>query len=205
MGYVSWRKRGVLTLVGCLPAVWLVACEPKPTVEPPTLEAPAPPPPPSGSFLAQLAPDQTAQLNQLGVEVVVPGVVPPGFRVAATAMDDAGYTIAYRNDQSRCFGVEFSRNPADSPAMAQAIPVSPPLFSEGDYALNFELPADSPRGLASDWLLGSQGAYRLVGSPSLNAFEGLSDCQNVDPEMAVEIIESFTIISPDIVGDGESP
>ncbi|MBD0336652.1 MAG: hypothetical protein ICV62_14280, partial [Cyanobacteria bacterium Co-bin13] len=40
-----------------------------------------PPPPPQGAFLAQLTPEQTAQLNALGVEVVAPGLVPPTFSV----------------------------------------------------------------------------------------------------------------------------
>ncbi|PSN17911.1 hypothetical protein C7271_15290, partial [filamentous cyanobacterium CCP5] len=161
--------------------------------------------PPSGAFLAQLAPDQMMQLQQLGVEVVVPGVVPPGFGVARVAMDDGEYAIVYRDDQNRCFGVQFSKDPVDSPAANQQQPVSSPLFPGADYGLNYDPPEDNPSRLFSDWLPGSQGAYRLLGAPDINALQGLSACRNVDLETAIPILESFTTVSPEIMGDGDPP
>lgn len=198
---------GRFTFVGLLAICFLSACDPRPeaTTAPPTLDGPpAPPPPPSGAFLAQLDPDQTAQLNQLGVDVVVPGVVPPGFRVAAIELgpENASYLIAYQNDQNRCFAIEFTAAEATAPPPTQErLPVDPPLF-EGGYGLNFQPPASAPERLYSDWLPGAQGAYRLVGISEISAKTNLSQCQNIDPEVAVDILESLTVISSEVVGDG---
>ncbi|PSN12529.1 hypothetical protein C7293_19715, partial [filamentous cyanobacterium CCT1] len=53
------------------------------------LDAPAvsPPPPPEGAFLGQMSPTQTSQLTSLGVDVIVPGQVPPSFSVVEMRVD----------------------------------------------------------------------------------------------------------------------
>lgn len=195
-----------LFLLG-LAALCLVACNPQPQSAPEPLSAPGPPPPPSGAFLAQLAPDQVAQLNQLPIDIVVPGFIPSDFAVATIQTGPANspqYVIAYRNRQDSCFAIEFSSNPDTLPAAQQSLPVSPPLFTANTYSLHYspESPAANP--LFSDWMQGSSGFYRLIGSPYINSLPGLSDCKNIPPETAVQVIESLTVINPESIGEGKA-
>lgn len=217
--------RGILLVItiGSL-GLGLVACgdssPPDNTVSTALEAAPPalPPPPPPGAFLAQLSPAQTNQLRQLGVDVVVPGAVPPEFSVAelniASAADRApAYAIVYRNRASQCFAIEFTAGSVpDSPATDSRRPINPPLFVAADYGLNYgaykrpELKAQFPKGaFFSDWLRGGAGAYRLVGASIINqTYETLSGCDDIPLDQAVAIVESLTVLSPDQVGDGES-
>lgn len=186
--------------------------------------SPGPPPPPEGAFLAQLPPERTSQLANLGVDVVVPGAVPPAFTVAdirtEQAATDSGnptngssYIVVYQDANNRCFGVEFASDGiGDPPATENRLPIQPPLFGDQAYGLNYGPFADAAMqtqfpgsNLYTDWLMGPSGAYRLVGASYIGSlFPSFAGCQDIAPEEAVSIVESFTVLSPDGVGDGEA-
>ena len=217
------RLIGVVCL-GLIPLV-VGACRATEVATPPAPTEPgAPPPPPSGAFLAQLSPEQTAELAELGVDVVVPGVVPPEFSAVeirtqagegAPSDDGPYYAVIYQDGSSnRCFAVEFAATGVgDMPATENRLPLQLPLFPEAEYGLNYgpfaaaDLAAQFPESnLHTDWLSGRQGAYRLVGATYINqTFESLSGCQDVSPNLAVSLAESLTVIAPEVVGDGEMP
>lgn len=182
----------------------------------------APPPPPEGSFLGQLPPEQTSQLASLAVEVVAPGAVPPSFSVvdirteqpvAEEAGPDAGtsYLIVYQDPANRCFAVEFaSAGFMPPPATESRLPIQPPMFSDEDYSLNYGpftdqgMRAQFPgSNFFTDWLIGSAGAYRLVGAAYIGGlFPNLAGCEDIAPGEAVNIVESFTVLTPEEYGDG---
>lgn len=183
---------------------------------------PAPPPPPQGAFLAQLSPEQTAQLNAFGVEVVVPGVVPPAFSVAdirgkaasGTGLDQgAAYFILYRDSSNRCFAIEYAASGiGDLPATEQRLPIQPPLFIGTDYGLNYGVYTDKalrsqfPQPeLYTDWLMRPSGAYRLIGANYINTtFAAQPPCQDLSPTEAKQVVESLTVLAPEVIGDGEA-
>lgn len=220
-------KTVTLMLILGLMATGIGACgESRSLLSPPAVDSLAavgtspntPPPPPVGSFLGQLSPAQTQQLLNLGVDVVVPGAVPPEFSVAQLAIqpDRSGtpaYTILYRNRASQCFAIEFmSTSGVASLTAEHRIPIHPPLFGAGNYGLNYGHIQDRPvktqmpdSALFTDWLLGRSGAYRLVGASYISQnFPAMSGCQDVAPEQAVALVESLTVLAPDIMGDGEA-
>ena len=185
--------------------------------DPPAL--PGPPPPPEGAFLAQLPPEQTSQLISLGVDVVVPGAVPPGFSVADIRTQQAAengtggssYIIVYQDSAERCFAIEFAADGiGDPPATENRLPIQAPLFNDPGYGLNYGPFQDASMreqfpdsNLYSDWLLGPAGAYRLVGAAYIKSlFPALANCQDIAPQEAVSIVESLTVLSPEEVGDG---
>ena len=181
-----------------------------------------PPPPPKGAFLGQLAPEQTSQLTSLAVDVVAPGAVSPGFSVidirteqpvAGGGSPDAGtsYLIVYQDPANRCFAVEFaSEGFMPPPPTENRLPIQPPLFSDGDYSLNYgpftedEMRSQFPgNNFFTDWLVGPAGAYRLVGASYIGGlFPPLAGCADISPEEAVTIVESFTVLTPADYDDG---
>lgn len=185
-----------------------------------------PPPPPEGAFLAQMSPTQTSQLTSLGIEVVVPGQVPPSFAIAEMRVDSSdtgpGYLVVYQNNapegaasgqRSQCFAVEFAAEGiGDSPATEGRIPIQPPLFGDQGYGLNYgpytdpNLRAQFPdSNLFTDWMLGLSGAYRLVGASYIgDLFESLQTCEDVSPEEAVALAESFTVLTAEPMADPPS-
>ncbi|MBD2260754.1 hypothetical protein [Pseudanabaena sp. FACHB-2040] len=182
-----------------------------------------PPPPPQGAFLAQLTPEQTSQLNALGVQVVAPGQVPPTFSVvdirgrsvAGNELDEgAAYAIVYRDGANRCFAIEFAASRiGDVPVTENRLPIDPPLFADQSYGLNYGLYEDGelrsqfpdPQ-LYTDWLVATSGAYRLIGASYINStFPDQPPCQDISPEEAVQIVESLTVLAPEETGDGEAP
>lgn len=195
------------------------ACDSPPPPSPPSvpLDAPlaeGPPPPPEGAFLAQMSPTQTSQLASLGVEVVVPGQVPPSFAIAEMRVDSSetgpGYLVVYQNDRSQCFAVEFAAEGiGDSPATESRIPIQPPLFGDQGYGLNYgpfvdaDVRAELPDfNLFTDWMVGTSGAYRLVGASYIgDLFESLQTCEDISPEEAVALAESFTVLTDEPMGD----
>ncbi|NJL47052.1 MAG: hypothetical protein HC929_05505 [Leptolyngbyaceae cyanobacterium SM2_5_2] len=178
---------------------------------------PAPPPPPEGAFLAQLSPQQVSQLNSLGIDVVVPGVVPSSFTVAEMRIDQGetgpGYLIVYRDAAAQCFAVEFAAEGIGDPSATQnRLPVQPPLFGGQSYHLNYgeftepTMQAQFPgSNLYTDWLRGPSGAYRLIGAAYIKElFPTLASCTDIPPEMAVSLVESFTVLTSEPMGDGEN-
>ncbi len=172
----------------------------------------APPPPPPGAFLAQLSPDQVAQLTSLGIDVVVPGTVPPAFQVADLRITqgdtDLSYLIVYQNAENQCFAVEFADSgTSPPPATESRLPIKPPLFTQENggpsYSLNYGKYSDPAwqakfpdSNLYTDWLAGPSGYYRLTGAADIKAlFATFDHCKDVDPKTAVDLVESFTLIT----------
>ncbi|NJN21823.1 MAG: hypothetical protein HC812_12385 [Leptolyngbya sp. RL_3_1] len=161
-----------------------------------------------------------AQLKTLGVPVVIPTAIPDGFvvtdiAVAAGGDREQGYSILYRHPDNRCFLVEYTAGGVGgTPATEYRLPLNLPLFPEVDYGLNYgaftdpDLRSQFPEPeLMSDWLEYSGGFYRLAGAAYIN--DQLNDqqspeppCQDLAPEEAVTIIESFTEVKDEVVGDG---
>lgn len=179
-----------------------------------------PPPPPEGAFLGQMSPTQTGQLTSLGVEVIVPGQVPPSFSIVEMRVDQSeagpGYLVVYQNDRSQCFAVEFATADVDNPPATESrIPIQPPLFGDRGYGLNYGpftdpgLRAEFPQSnLFTDWLMGRSGAYRLVGATYIgDLFEPLQNCADIAPEEAVTLAESLTVLTGGPMGEpvGDSP
>ncbi|PZV08737.1 MAG: hypothetical protein DCF32_04010 [Leptolyngbya sp.] len=203
------------------------ACDrPSPTATSAPLDTPViegPPPPPEGAFLAQMSPTQTSQLTSLGVEVVVPGQVPPTFAIAEIRVDSSdsgpGYLVVYQSNapegaasgqRSQCFAVEFAaEGVGDPPATENRVPIQPPLFGDQGYGLNYgpfvdaDVRAELPdSNLFTDWMVGTSGAYRLVGASYIgDLFESLQTCEDVSPEEAVTLAESFTVLTAEPMGD----
>ncbi|MGG6238301.1 hypothetical protein ACQ4N7_06635 [Nodosilinea sp. AN01ver1] len=190
------------------------------TSAPLNASADGPPPPPDGAFLAQMSPTQTSQLSSLGVDVVVPGQVPPSFSIVEMRVDQSeagpGYLVVYQSDSGQCFAVEFAATGVgDMPATESRLPIQPPLFGDRGYGLNYgpftdaQLSAEFPESnLFTDWLMGSSGAYRLIGATYIgDLFEDLQDCEDVAPEEAVALAESLTVLTGDPMGEpvGDSP
>ena len=188
--------------------------EPAASVLPPPGED-GPPPPPSSAFIALLTPAQTTELRALGSPLVVPTDIPAGFLVerAEVIQEEraAGYQILYRDGSDRCFAVEHTTTGIGStPETEYRIPIQPPLVGEAGYGLNYgsyvatDLQAQFPEPtLMSDWLPKENGYYRLAGANYINARLAPSrPCQDITPEEAVQIIESFALLTDEITGDG---
>ncbi len=238
MGQTAMDQNALLAIGGRMVIVLLlpmmtVACdgqnatdtpsstEPLVTASPENSAPPGPPPPPDGAFLAQLPPEQTSQLTSLGVDVLAPGAVPPGFSVAEIRTEQGvgqesgggSYIIVYQDPTNRCFGVEFAADGiGDPPATENRLPIDSPLFDDPSYGLNYGPFQDdsmkaqfSGSNLYSDWLMGPSGAYRLVGAAYISSlFPSLAGCEDVAPQEAVSIVESFTVLTPGEIGDGEA-
>ena len=209
------------TTIGSLLLIGLsIGCDrPDPTTAPlDTNAAPpapeVPPPPPDGAFLGQLPPEQTAQLQSLGIDVVIPGEVPPIFSVVEVRLDQAdgglGYFIVYQSQDNQCFAVEFAADGIGSPpATVNRRPIQPPLFADQNYGLNYgpfedgELRSQFPDdNLYTDWLIGLSGAYRLIGASYITElFPPMQGCQDLSPDEAVALVESFTVLTVDPTGD----
>jgi len=204
----------LLTLIGCGGSSSEVPATDTAEVVPPPEETP--PPPPSSAFLALLTPDQTARIRALGVPLVVPTTIPSGFIVdqVDTTADTrfTTYHILYRDGGDRCFLVEFTTAGVGSlPATEYRLPINPPLVNDGeDYGLNYGRYSDATLStefpepeLTSDWLPLAEGVFRLAGAAYINdTLTPSPPCQDIAPEEAVAIIESFAEVSDEIVGDG---
>jgi hypothetical protein len=167
--------------------------------------------------LGQIPPDQTSQLTGLGVEVVVPGQVPPSFSIAelrSSSDPSPSYLVVYQNAVNQCFAVEFAAEGIDTPPATESrIPIQPPLFGDRGYSLNYGpfaeagLQAKYPgSNLFTDWMTGPSGAYRLIGATYIGGlFEALRGCQDISPDEAVALAESLTVLTGDPMGDTPLP
>lgn len=183
--------------------------------EPTALDGP--PPPPSSAYIALLTPEQTAEIKTLGIPLVVPTTIPAGFSVEQVTVNQnerfSEYQILYRDNRDRCFVMEYGSGGFGGPATEYRVPVNPPLFSDGEkYGLNYgsyNYNSDSPdqsteSELHSDWLvLENVGGYRLAGATYINSrLTPDLPCQDITVEEAVQLVESFALITDEIVGDG---
>jgi hypothetical protein len=161
-----------------------------------------------------MPPAQTSQLTSLGIEVVVPGQVPPSFSIVEMRVSQGepspSYLVVYQNATNQCFAVEFAAEGMDAPpATENRIPIQPPLFGDQGYSLNYgpfaaaDIKAQFPdSNLFTDWMFGPSGAYRLIGATYIgNLFEARRGCKDISPEEAVALAESMTVLTADPMGE----
>ncbi len=218
MGWKFWRG----AFVAGLGAIALNACQtshtPEAPVPPPPPDATvlqAPPPPPPSAFLALLTPEQTAAIRTLGVPLVVPTSIPAGFQVESvvTKTDGRfpGYTVLYRDGGDRCFVVEQTSGGVGSvPATEFRLPINSPLLAgAAEFGLNYGPYAEPAMRqqfpepvLISDWLPIEDHFYRLAGADYINTvLTPPRACVDVTPEEALQLVESFAVVTDDITGD----
>lgn len=172
----------------------------------------APPPPPPNSYLAQLPPEATNQLVDLGINIVIPIYLPPNTALAnyGVGEKEAGvgggpyYWLVYRDDQNRCFAIEYTSGGIGGISLENQEPLDNALFDD-DYSLYHgkfpngdegELPESD---LFTDWLEGEDGFYRLVGAGLVNAQDyGQGDCSNIPVKEAIAVAESLSYLPTDI-------
>ncbi|MGF1459592.1 MAG: hypothetical protein ACFBSG_11255 [Leptolyngbyaceae cyanobacterium] len=229
---------GLKGLAAGLCLLLLGACEPQPPSQAEETAAPAPvssdstvstpaapsapPPPPSSAFLALLPPEQTAQIRDLELPLVLPTAIPAGFAVeqVEAARDERfeGYQILYRDDRDRCFLIEYTtEGVGDMPQTANRHPLSSPVLSiqpeaTGSYGLNYGPYVDPALRdqfpetlLVTDWLPVAGGVVRFAGAALIETMlSPNSPCQNVTVEEAIAIIDSIAVIDAQISGD-DSP
>lgn len=171
-----------------------------------------PPPPPTNSYLAQLPPEATNQLVALGINIVIPTYLPPNMTLAnyGVGEKEAGvgggpyYWLVYRDDQNRCFSIEYTSGGIGGISLENQEPLNNALFDD-DYSLYHgkfpngdvgELPESD---LFTDWLEGEDGFYRLVGAGLVNAQDyGQGDCSNISVKEAIAVAESLSYLPTDI-------
>lgn len=114
------------------------------------------------------------------------------------------YWLVYRDDQNRCFAIEYTASNIEHISLENQEPLTSALFGDG-YSLhhgkfpnggNAEL---SKSDLFTDWLAGDDGFYRLIGAGLINAQDyGQGDCTNITVKEAIAITESFSYLPTDI-------
>ena len=224
------HKRHLSGIIGGLLCIPLVSCRATPTA-PPASDIPAPsaapspngspnginpgnapPPPPPNSYLAQLPPEATNLLVSLNIAIAIPTYLPPAMTLANYGAGDAAegvgggayYWLVYRDNNDRCFAIEYAANGIETMSLENQDPLNSGLFGEG-YTLyhgNFpnggdgELPESD---LFTDWFDGEDGFYRLVGAGLINGQDyGQGDCSNITIKEAIAVAESLSYLPTDI-------
>lgn len=168
-----------------------------------------PPPPPENSYLAQLSPDATNQLISLAIDIAIPTYLPPAMTLAnygtgETAAGSSYYWLVYRDDQNRCFAIEYSSRGGEDMSLENQEPLEHFLFGDGYHLYHGKFPngevGELPTSdLFTDWLEGTHGFYRLVGAGLVNAQDyGQHDCVNITVKEAISIAESLSYLPTDI-------
>ena len=225
-----WNTLRKCWLVGGAILLMLASCRATPPTEsPPTdstaADAPsspssntesfpdnAPPPPPPNSYLAQLPPETTNQLIALNINIAIPTYLPQAMSLANYGAGETPegvgggpyYWLVYRDDQNRCFAIEYASGGIGGISLENQEPLNSALFGDG-YSLyhgkfpnggDGELPESD---LFTDWLEGDDGFYRLVGSGLVNAQDyGQGDCSNITVKEAIAVVESLSYLPTDI-------
>ena len=170
---------------------------------------------------AQLNKTQTQDLKSLGITVFVPNYIPAGFRVAKIDIKPCPsgsqrsakgvcrfgpqYGIVYRNSSNVCFAIEATGGGVGGPpGLTNQIAVNvgslgKSILYYGQYEMP-EMRQRSPQSLLYMEWAGQGPFYRLVGAAlARQSYYGegqnqrVSECRNeIDPQEAVKIIESFT-------------
>ena len=209
---LSWLT--TLALAGCQTTTTT-------TAPPPTAESPAPtesfqpggdliapPPPPENSYLAQLPPEVTNQLTTIGVDILVPTYLPANTKLVNHSVGETAgepyYSLVYRDDQNRCFAIEYAAAGINKISLENKEPINSQLFGKG-YSLYHgkfpnggvgELPTSD---LFTDWLAGNGGFYRLVGAGIVTGQDyGQKDCGNITIREAIAVVESLSYLANDI-------
>ncbi|MDX2239629.1 MAG: hypothetical protein NW224_02990 [Leptolyngbyaceae cyanobacterium bins.302] len=155
--------------------------------------------------------DQLLQMKSLGMRMVMPKNVPPGFQLKNFIVRKdsrfQSYLLVYRKG-SACFGVEGTTGGIGSiPAGTASYSVKNAVLGQGQIEQRSEAPQ-----LVGQWL-GRGPFYRFVGAGyDLNGSSELAGCQNVTPKEAVFVSEALRyidleagILEPVPVVDANSP
>lgn len=184
-----------------------VTPQPSESVAPPTNDVSSPPPPPTNSYLAQLPPNVTNELVSLDINIAIPTYLPSTMTLANYGIGSEEtdyYWLVYRDDQDRCFAIEYAAGDTDDISLENQEPLNSTVFGE-HYSLHHgkfpnggdgELPESD---LFTDWLEGEDGFYRLVGAGLVNAQDyGQNDCNNIAVKEAISIAESLSYLPTDL-------
>ncbi len=116
----------------------------------------------------------------------------------------AYYWLVYRDNQNRCFAIEYASDGIEDISLENQAPLTSELFGQGYNLYHGKFPnggdGELPeRDLFTDWLVGEDGFYRLIGSGLINAQDyGQGDCKNITVAEAITITESFSYLPTDI-------
>ncbi|MEO0353008.1 MAG: hypothetical protein AAF282_23460 [Cyanobacteria bacterium P01_A01_bin.15] len=171
-----------------------------------------PPPPPPNAYLAQLSPSAANQLVDLGIDIAVPIYLPPTMVLASYGAGEAPegpgggpfYWLVYRDDQDRCFAIEYTSGGIGGISLENQESLELPLFGEGYSLYHGQFPNGAGENLPqpdlfTDWLAGTDGFYRLAGAGLINAQDyGQGDCSNITVEEAIAVAESLIYLPTDI-------
>lgn len=171
-----------------------------------TLSTEAPPPPPSNSYLAHLSPNVANQLVNLGINIVIPTYLTPNMTLANYGVSDTSsgedpyYWLVYRDDQNRCFAIEYAASRTSTSPLEHQAPIDSALFGDGYRLHHGKFIDQRPESdLFTDWLVGNDGFYRLIGAGLVNAQNYEQNaCSNITVEEAINIAESLSYLPTDI-------
>lgn len=143
---------------------------------------------------------QLQQMKSIGMKMVMPKNVPPGFRLANILSQSnerfgPSYLLVYRKDRA-CFGVEgTSGGIGGIPAGTKSHVVRNAVLGKGQI----EEQSGDPR-LIGQWM-GRGPFYRFVGANyRFNDSSELVGCQNVSPKEAVFVGESLRYLDLETAG-----
>ncbi|MEM9485529.1 MAG: hypothetical protein AAGA83_17780, partial [Cyanobacteria bacterium P01_F01_bin.116] len=145
--YLRWSLGPMLLAI-------LVSCQAAPPATSPETAAPSekttapgnlpppsnlPPPPPANSYLAQLPPDAANQLVALDINIAIPTYLPPNttlanYDVGTTETGNPYYWLVYRNDQNRCFAIEYAASSIENMSLENQETLALTTFGD-DYHL----------------------------------------------------------------------
>jgi hypothetical protein len=145
---------------------------------------------------------QQRDLRLLGMPVLLPTYLPPGFQLAEVKILQEGmkgYAILFESANNGCFLVEATNGGIGGGIeLESTLPITAKLLGEG-YALNYGLPKDlelrqqfPEADLYSDWMKLDRYFYRLSGALMAREEYDYANCrQDIAPAEAVKVIESL--------------
>lgn len=199
----------LLTATSCQSTPDTTAVEPTSPIALPSSSSPtAPPLPPANSYLAQLPPKATNQLTALDVDIVIPTYLPANMKLANhSAGETEGnryYWLVYRDEQNRCFAIEYASTNINDISLENKEPLNSNLFGNRYSLYHGKFPNGSEGELSAsdlftDWLEGEDGFYRLVGAGIVTGQDyGQTDCVNITVQEAIAVAESLGYLPNDI-------
>lgn len=158
-----------------------------------------------------VSPSQLQQLQSIGMRMVMPRNVPPGFQLANIVSQMDGqvrrYLLVYRKG-SQCFGIEgVTGGISEVPAGTTSYPVKNAVLGRGEIQQQSATPQ-----LLGNWM-GRGPFYRFVGAGyDFNGNSDLAGCQTITAKEAVFVSEALRyldleagILEPTPVVDANSP
>jgi len=168
---------------------------------------------PSTQSSTQLTREQIAKLRSIHVPIVVPQYVPAGFRVTDVSVDARDrrfgphYSINYRNAEQSCFSVVFTGGGIGGESYDYRLPIQTKLFSELSMTFGSQASRSSKRPSQSELnsrypvlvtdgahLPGTNRGYYSLQSDTVAGER--AGCRTITPRQAIQIAQSFTILSP---------